>query len=65
MAGEEEALPEQTPLLQAAITHHTMFENYVKGGFTEAQAIVLIANIIATQFDQNGNRKCPNCGHTF
>ena len=57
---EHQDLSNQTPLLQAAIAHHEMFTNYVEGGFTQVQALMLIAHIIAAQ---GMDRKCPNCGH--
>jgi hypothetical protein len=44
-----------TPMAQEAIGYHVMFEALVEGGFTESQALRLLANIIAAQGrDQDG-----------
>lgn len=40
-------IPDISKLVEIAITTHEMFEAYVQAGFTEDQAMTLIAKIIS------------------
>lgn len=35
-----------SPILDAAIALHEMFSTFVKAGFTESQALVLVADVL-------------------
>jgi hypothetical protein len=49
-----------SPLAMAGVALHEMFKSYIEGGFTERQALILVAEVLTAAGRASGDGSAPS-----